>query len=60
MALMFKRLADNPKCSVCDNEMDLTVIIPPFGSSDGLKVYTCPRCGHSQDYLVHPPASKAA
>jgi hypothetical protein len=59
MAPMFKRPADSPKCSACDNEMDLTVIIPPFGSPYGLKVYTCRRCGRSQDYLVHP-ASKAA
>ena len=48
-----------PRCVACDNDMDLTVIIPPFGSPYGLKVYTCPHCGRSQDYLFHP-SSKAA
>jgi hypothetical protein len=24
--------------------MELTVLIPPFGSPYGLKVYTCPKC----------------
>jgi hypothetical protein len=39
MALMFKRASQQTtKCSACDNEM---VIIPPFGSPYGLKVYTC-------------------
>jgi hypothetical protein len=48
MALMFKRASQQTtKCSACDNEM---VIIPPFGSPYGLKVYTCRRCGRSQDY----------
>ena len=50
---------DAPRCSACDNKMDLTVLIPPFGSPYGLKVYTCARCGRSVDYLVSPP-SKAA
>ena len=59
MARPFQRPANIPQCSTCHREMDLTVIIPPFGSPYGLKVYTCPKCGRSQDYLVHPP-SKAA
>jgi len=33
---------DNPHCSACGHEMELTVFIPPFGGPDGLKVYTCP------------------
>jgi hypothetical protein len=59
MAPTIKRPTDIPRCSACDNEMDLTVIIPPLSGSYGLKVYSCQRCGRSQDYLVHPP-SKAA
>ena len=48
MARPFQRPADIPQCSTCHREMDLTVIIPPFGSPYGLKVYTCPKCGRSQ------------
>jgi hypothetical protein len=39
--------------------MELAMIIPPFRTPYGLKVYTCPKCGRSEDYLVEP-ASKAA
>jgi hypothetical protein len=40
--------------------MNLTVLIPPVRESMyGLKVYTCPKCGRSEDYLVTLP-SKAA
>jgi predicted RNA-binding Zn-ribbon protein involved in translation (DUF1610 family) len=48
---------DNPHCSACDTEMNLTVLIPPV--RDGLKTYVCPKCGRSEDYLVSLP-SKAA
>ena len=54
VASPFKQRADIPRCAACDNDMDLTVIIPPVGSPYGLKVYTCPRCGRSEDYLFHP------
>jgi hypothetical protein len=54
-----KRQTRNPRCSTCNDETELTVLIPPFGSAYGLKVYTCPKCGRSQDYLVTSP-SKAA
>jgi predicted RNA-binding Zn-ribbon protein involved in translation (DUF1610 family) len=50
---------DNPHCSACGMEMNLTVLIPPFGSPYGLKVYTCPKCGRAEDYLITAP-SKAA
>jgi DNA-directed RNA polymerase subunit RPC12/RpoP len=51
---------DNPNCSTCDTEMNLTVLIPPVRESMyGLKVYNCPKCGRSEDYLVTLP-SKAA
>ena len=50
---------DAPGVQLVTIKMDLTVLIPPFGSPYGLKVYTCPRCGRSVDYLVSPP-SKAA
>ncbi len=58
-AMVPKRQTDNPHCSACGDEMELTVLIPPFGSPYGLKVYTCPKCGRSEDYLVTSP-SKAA
>ena len=35
--------------------MHLTMIIPPFGSPYGLKVYTCPKCGRSESYLITVP-----
>jgi hypothetical protein len=47
-----KRQADNPRCSTCNDEMELTVLIPPFASPHGLKVYTCPKCGRTEDYLT--------
>jgi hypothetical protein len=50
-----KRQADNPHCSTCNDEMELTVIIPPFGSPYGLEVYTCPKCGRSEDHLIMVP-----
>jgi hypothetical protein len=43
---------DKPHCSACGDEMELSLLIPPFGSSYGLKVFTCPRCGRSSDYLI--------
>ena len=58
-AMVPKRQTHNPRCSTCNDETELTVLIPPFGSAYGLKVYTCPKCGRSQDYLVTSP-SKAA
>jgi hypothetical protein len=51
--------ADKHICLACSAEMELTMIIPPFRTSYGLKIYTCPKCGRSEDYLV-VPASKAA
>jgi predicted RNA-binding Zn-ribbon protein involved in translation (DUF1610 family) len=48
-----------PYCSACGIEMELAMIIPPFRTPCGLKIYACPKCGHSEDYLVQP-ASKAA
>jgi hypothetical protein len=48
-----------PYCSACSVEMELAMIIPPFRTRYGLKMYTCPKCGRSEDYLVEP-ASKAA
>jgi hypothetical protein len=48
-----------PNCAACSVEMELAMIIPPFRTPYGLKIYTCPKCGRSEDYLVKP-ASKAA
>src|SRR6516225_3442286 len=41
------------------DEMELTVLIPPFGRPHGLKVFTCPKCGRSEDYLVTSPSQAA-
>jgi hypothetical protein len=49
---------EKPYCAACSVEMELAMIIPPF-RTHGLKIYTCPKCGRSEDYLVEP-ASKAA
>jgi hypothetical protein len=43
---------DKPPCSACGDEMELSLLIPPFGGPYGLKVFTCPRCGRSKDYLI--------
>jgi predicted nucleic acid-binding Zn-ribbon protein len=51
--------AEKHLCLACSAEMELTMIIPPFRTSHGLKIYTCPKCGRSEDYLV-VLASKAA
>jgi DNA-directed RNA polymerase subunit RPC12/RpoP len=51
--------AEGPRCVACGDEMELTVLIPPFGSPYALKIYNCPRCGRSQDYLVEPSAKAA-
>jgi hypothetical protein len=48
-----------PYCSACSVEMELAMIIPPFRTSYGLKIFTCPKCGRSGDYLVES-GSKAA
>ena len=48
MSSMFKRQVDSPHCSACTDEMYLTMIVPPFGSPYGLKVYTCPKCGRGE------------
>jgi hypothetical protein len=47
-----KQQIENPRCSACGDEMELTVLIPPFGSPRGLKV-----C--SEDYLVTSPSQAA-
>ena len=53
-----KQQIENPRCSACGDEMELTVL-PPFGSPHGLKVFTCPKCGRSEDYLVTSPSQAA-
>ena len=50
----------NPRCYACDNETELTVLIPPFGNPNGLKIFTCPKCGRSQSFLISIGPSKAA
>jgi hypothetical protein len=42
----------SPQCLACSDEMHLAMIIPPFGSPYGLKVYTCRKCGRSESYLT--------
>jgi hypothetical protein len=59
MSSRFTRQVGSPHYCACSDEMHLTMIIPPFGSPYGLKVYTCPKCGHSESYLITVP-SKAA
>jgi hypothetical protein len=49
----------NPLCSACGNAMDLTQVIPPFGTPYGLKIYTCSECGHSSDYMFATSPSRA-
>jgi len=33
LAMVPKRQADTPRCSTCNDEMELTLLIPPFGES---------------------------
>jgi len=61
-AVMASRVTEqvgSPHCSACSDEMRLTMIIPPFGSPHGLKVYTCPKCGRSESYLTTAPPKAA-
>jgi hypothetical protein len=60
MPLLQDPKTNNPRCYACGNETKLTVLIPPFGNPTGLKIFTCPRCGRSQDFLISVPPSKAA
>jgi hypothetical protein len=50
---------DSPHCSACSEKMELTVLIPPFGAPYRLKIFVCPRCGRSEDYLITPEAKAA-
>jgi hypothetical protein len=50
---------EDPCCSSCTERMELTVLIPPFGSPYGLKVFSCPRCGRSQDFVTTAPPAAA-
>jgi hypothetical protein len=59
MAPILKRPEDAPQCSACNERMELTVLIPPLGSPYGLKVFSCPRCGRSQEFLVGAPSEAA-
>jgi hypothetical protein len=61
-AVMSARVTEqvgSPHCLACSDEMRLTMIIPPFGSPHGLKVYTCPKCGRSESYLTTAPPKAA-
>jgi hypothetical protein len=61
-AVMASRVTEqvgSPHCLACSDEMRLTMIIPPFGSPHGLKVYTCPKCGRSESYLTTAPPKAA-
>ena len=60
MALLPDPKTNNPHCYVCGNETELKVLIPPFGNPTGLKIFTCPKCGRSQDFLISVAPSKAA
>src|SRR5258705_11762882 len=37
-AMVPKRQPDNPRCSTCNDEMDLTVLFPQFGRDDRLRL----------------------
>jgi rRNA maturation protein Nop10 len=45
---------NSPLCSVCGEDMQLAVIIRPFGDQYGLQEFACPRCGRTQSILVAP------
>jgi predicted RNA-binding Zn-ribbon protein involved in translation (DUF1610 family) len=51
MASTLKRKVDSPHCSVCTEEMQLTMAIPSCGRPHAL-VYTCPKCGHSESCFI--------
>jgi hypothetical protein len=41
-----------PICSRCGKNMDLVVVIKPFGCQPGLIAYECPYCGHTHSRLT--------
>jgi predicted RNA-binding Zn-ribbon protein involved in translation (DUF1610 family) len=45
---------NSPRCSGCDEDMKLAVIIPPFGDQYGLRAFACPKCGRTESILVPP------
>jgi len=57
MTQMFRPSSDAFVCPACDEDMQLTAVIPPVGGSYGLRVYVCPGCDRSKDMLV--PAQSA-
>ena len=57
MTQMFRPSSDAFVCPACDEDMQLTAVIPPVGGSYGLRVYVCPCCDRSKDMLV--PAQSA-
>jgi hypothetical protein len=55
MAPMLKPQPDNPHCSSCGDEMELTVIIPPFGSPYGLRFLSVLRADAHKTFSLGRP-----
>jgi rRNA maturation protein Nop10 len=51
---------NSPRCSVCGEDMQLAVIIPPFSGQYGLKAFACPKCGRTESLLVAPMRTTSA
>ena len=58
--IMQQRQQNCPQCSVCREDMQVAVIIPPFGDQYGLKAFACPKCGHTESLLVAPISKTSA
>jgi hypothetical protein len=51
-------MTDVPKdpldCTRCGNNMELVASIAPFGDRHGLVAYLCPKCNHTESFLMPP------
>jgi Zn finger protein HypA/HybF involved in hydrogenase expression len=54
------QLEKRPRCSACDHDMELAVVVPPFEGQYGLKAFSCPKCGRSESVFVAPLRTRIA
>jgi hypothetical protein len=43
-----------PACRLCDGRMKVDIYFAPCGSTSGMVVFTCPRCGNIASEFIEP------
>ena len=43
-----------PACRMCDCRMKVDIYFAPCGSTSGMVVFTCPRCGNIASEFIEP------